>query len=72
MLDIRLPIGGMFLFIGALLGVYGMLRPHGPLPVALPLDLNTLWGAAMAGFGLLMLGWMRARPTSAEPPSPDA
>lgn len=56
MLDIRMPIGIMFTVIGALLAVYGLTTPAELYKPSLGHNLNLLWGAAMLGFGLVMLG----------------
>jgi hypothetical protein len=55
-LDIRLPVGLLFLAIGALLIWFGL--TSGPAPYethSLGLNINLGWGAAMAAFGALML-----------------
>jgi hypothetical protein len=55
--DIRIPIGLLFLAIGGVLGWYGyqgdpaIYQAH-----SLGLNINLIWGAAMALFGLVMLG----------------
>ena len=48
-LDIRWPIGLLFVAIGALLAVYGALRPDGGR--SLGINLNLVWGAVMFLFG---------------------
>ncbi|MBO9539447.1 hypothetical protein J7643_02515 [bacterium] len=62
MLDIRMPIGLMFLILGGLLAVYGLTTEPSLYRISLGYNLNLLWGGAMALFGLGMLGWMRLRP----------
>lgn len=58
MLDVRLPIGLLFLAVGILLAGYGYVRP--PLDSmtlfhsAVPINLNILWGILMTLFGLAM------------------
>jgi LPXTG-motif cell wall-anchored protein len=52
LLDVRLPIGLLFVAIGVLVAVQGLLSPA----VVTGLDIDLIWGAAMAGFGALMLG----------------
>ena len=62
MLDIRLPIGMLFLILGGLLSFYG-LGTHSELyRICLGYNLNLWWGGVMAVFGLGMLGWMRLSP----------
>jgi sulfite exporter TauE/SafE len=55
-LDIRLPIGGLFALIGAILGAYGAIV-HPQTTVGINIDL--WWGAAMLVFGLALFafGW---------------
>lgn len=67
MLDIRTPIGLLFLILGALLGIYGLLTPAQMYRVSLGINLNLLWGASMAAFGITMLIWQRWSP---QVPSP--
>lgn len=63
MLDVRLPIGLLFLAVGLLLAVYGYMFP----PVeqmtlfksAVPINLNVLWGILMTLFGLAMFSVAR-------------
>lgn len=64
MLDIRMPMGLMFLILGGVLVVYGLTTDPALYRISLGYNLNLLWGGAMAAFGLGMLGWMRMRPQS--------
>lgn len=66
MLDLRWPIGWMFLALGLLLLGFGVMRPHGALPVTFAVDLNVGWGALMALFGAGMASWARLSPQPAE------
>ena len=53
-LDIRTPIGGLFVILGALLVVYGVMRPenaHGAIGGNIDRD----WGFVMLAFGALFL-----------------
>jgi hypothetical protein len=62
MFDIRTPIGLLFLLLGAMLAVFGLTsgaavyRAH-----SLGVNLNLIWGVAMAAFGALMLAMTRLR-----------
>ncbi len=62
MFDIRMPIGILFLLLGALLAVFGLTsgseiyRAH-----SLGLNLNLVWGAAMTVFGAVMLALTRLK-----------
>jgi hypothetical protein len=70
-LDIRLPIGGLFTALGALVGSYGLTKTGDAVHNApsLGLNIDLWWGLVMLGFGLILLGAaMRARrPASAHP-----
>ena len=66
MLDLRLPMGYMFSLVGAMLVVYGVYTRADPMyhDHSLDINVNFLWGLALLGFGLLMLGlarWAAAR-----------
>jgi hypothetical protein len=56
-LDIRLPIGLLFLMLGVILGVFGVAADPAIYEAhSLGLNINLWWGAVMALFGLVMLG----------------
>lgn len=57
-LDIRYPIGGLFLVIGALLVPYGWFVQGALTPIASNIDL--WWGVVMLVFGVLLLSLARA------------
>lgn len=63
MLDVRLPIGLLFLVLGAMLAVYGYMNP--PLEklyisqIGLPLNINVPWGILMFLFGVVMVSLAR-------------
>jgi len=52
-LDIRLPIGSMFVFVGILLTSYGAARPQHSLSVGVNINLN--WGIILLVFGAVMV-----------------
>jgi hypothetical protein len=52
-LDIRLPIGSMFLFVGVLLTVYGAVRPLASTSVGI--NINLTWGLVLLVFGIVMV-----------------
>ena len=56
-LDIRLPIGGMFLIAGLLLAIYGLLTAGDTqlYERSLMINVNLWWGAVMLVFGVVML-----------------
>jgi hypothetical protein len=69
-LDIRLPIGMLFLTIGVLLTVYGLITMGNAAMYerSLSIDINLWWGLAMLVFGGLMtyFGRTRAKPRPVE------
>jgi hypothetical protein len=52
-LDIRLPIGSMFTFVGALLVIYGAARPQSSESVGI--NINLTWGIVLLAFGIVMV-----------------
>ena len=60
-LDIRLPIGLMFAFVGLLLTIYGAVRPTASQSVGI--NINFAWGVVLLLFGavMILLGRRRAR-----------
>ncbi|MFA6208122.1 MAG: hypothetical protein WCT03_13725 [Candidatus Obscuribacterales bacterium] len=59
MLDVRLPIGWLFMVLGVMLAIYGYANPPAENmllgQVLLPLNLDVPWGILMALFGLSMV-----------------
>ena len=63
-LDIRLPMGLLFLLLGVILVVYGYSSdPAIYAEHSLGQNVNKLWGAIFALFGALMLWLARRRQT---------
>ena len=61
-LDLRLPIGLMFTFIGALLSIFGMMSDTAIYTRSLGINVNLWWGLVLLAFGGFMLGLaLRAR-----------
>ena len=54
-LDIRIPLGSLFIILGALLAGYGLLSNPAIYQRSLGIDVNLWWGAALLAFGLAML-----------------
>lgn len=54
-LDIRIPIGSLFVVLGALLAGYGLVSNPAIYRRSLGLDINLWWGVALLVFGLAML-----------------
>lgn len=53
-LDVRLPIGFMFLVLGALLAGFGLAGDKGIYQRALGININLWWGLLMLVFGIVM------------------
>jgi hypothetical protein len=60
-LDIRLPIGLLFTFIGCVLAGYGLLADPSIYERSLGINLNLWWGLAMLLFGAAFLTLGRRR-----------
>lgn len=58
-LDIRIPIGLLFLLLGLLLMGYGVLGDPAIYQRSLGININLSWGTVMAAFGLTM--WIFGR-----------
>jgi hypothetical protein len=54
-LDIRLPIGLMFLILGVMLTIFGVVGDKAMYARSLGININLWWGIVMAIFGLVML-----------------
>jgi hypothetical protein len=52
-LDIRVPIGLMFLVKGILLAIYGLMDPEGSMRDGI--NLNVVWGGVLILFSVTML-----------------
>ena len=54
-LDIRIPLGLMFLITGGLMAIYGLFtRGSAIYEKSLDMNINLLWGGLMLVFGLVM------------------
>ena len=60
-LDIRIPIGALFLVIGLLLVLEGAVSPSSFYDRSLGININLWWGGVLAAFGALMLFLSRGR-----------
>lgn len=56
-MDLRLPIGGLFVVLGAILGVYGVITNGDTVMYARSagINVNLVWGVVMLAFGALFL-----------------
>lgn len=60
-LDLRLPMGLMFLIVGALLSVYGLVTMGSPIYAkSVGMNINLIWGVVMVVFGGTMF-WLGRR-----------
>ena len=54
-LDIRIPLGLMFLITGGIMAVFGLFtQGHAIYAMSLGINLNLIWGSLMFVFGLAM------------------
>jgi hypothetical protein len=54
-LDIRIPLGLIFLITGGIIGLYGLFTRHSALyDKSMGINLNLTWGLIMFVFGLIM------------------
>ena len=62
-LDIRIPIGGLFVVLGSLLAGYGLFSNPAIYQRSLGIDVNLWWGVVLLVFGIAMLAlaWRAAR-----------
>ena len=58
-LDIRLPIGGLFIALGLLLTFYGIFGDSSVYQRSLGINVNLGWGAVLLVFGLIMVALAR-------------
>ncbi len=55
-MDLRLPIGYVFTIYGVMLVIYGIITNGAEMYAkSLGINVNTIWGAVMLVFGLVML-----------------
>ena len=53
-IDIRLPLGGLFLLLGAILLIYGAVSEPSLYQQSLGINVNLYWGVVLLAFGALM------------------
>ena len=54
-LDIRIPLGLLFMILGALLAIFGAFSSPQLYERSLNINLNLWWGSVLVAFGALML-----------------
>ena len=70
-LDIRIPLGLIFLIIGGIMAVFGLFTHGSSLySKSLGVDLNLTWGALMFLFGLAMFFLGRRKKWQDDPVTP--
>ncbi len=64
-MDLRLPIGLLFVLLGLLLAGYGLISDPAIYEASLGINVNLRWGIVMLAFGLAMLSlvWRGRRVT---------
>jgi hypothetical protein len=65
-LDIRLPIGLMFLTFGVILSGFGIFGEKAIYRASLGVNVNLIWGLVLIAFGavMLLLGWRAGKRVS--------
>ena len=70
-LDLRVPMGLMFLIVGLILGIYGAVTHDSPIySRSAGMDINLIWGAVMFVFGTTM--FLLGRRADKHPPAQPA
>lgn len=70
-LDIRVPLGSIFLFMGGLLSLYGLFtRNSGIYQRSMGINLNLWWGIVMLVFGAVMFYFGRQQKWQDDPVTP--
>ena len=71
-LDIRIPLGLIFLIIGAIMAAYGVFTRGTPGLYARSMDINInlIWGSVMLVFGLIMFIAGRRKKWQDDPVTP--
>lgn len=66
-LDLRIPIGLMFVIFGVMLTLYGVFSDAAIYRQSLGIDINLIWGLVLLffGIGMLALAWNRSKLTAA-------
>ena len=59
-LDIRMPIGMLFLVFGAMLTIFGLLSDRALYVRSLGININFYWGLVMLAIGVVMVLLARA------------
>ena len=68
-LDVRLPIGGLFSILGALVAAYGAATWGQPGTASTGVPIDLVWGLVLLAFGVLMMQLARRAAGHHGPPS---
>jgi hypothetical protein len=71
-LDIRIPLGLVFLIIGGIMGIFGIFT-HADTALyekSLGVDINLVWGGIMFAFGAIMFFFGKRQKWQDDPVSP--
>jgi len=70
-LDIRLPIGLLFMILGALMAVFGFIsRDRDIYERSLNINVNVWWGLILLAFGIIMFLASRRKPGTVQAQGP--
>jgi hypothetical protein len=58
-LDVRVPAGTLFVLVGIMLAIYGLVSEPSVYQRSLGVNINVSWGAVMIAFGAALLIWRR-------------
>jgi ABC-type Fe3+-siderophore transport system permease subunit len=53
-MDLRIPVSLIFILLGGILAIYGLMQPDDIPAVDLGLRVNLIWGMAMCLFGAIL------------------
>jgi len=53
-MDLRIPVSLIFLLLGGILTLYGLIAPHDIPAVDLGVQVNLIWGMVMCLFGAVL------------------
>lgn len=70
-LDLRIPLGLMFLIVGVMLSVYGLVTRGSEIYLrSAGMDINLIWGVVMLvfGLGMFLLGRYSDKHREPQPP----
>jgi hypothetical protein len=73
-LDIRIPLGLVFLLIGGIMGIFGLFTQSDAAlyQKSLGININLVWGGLMFAFGAIMFIFGKRKKVTDVPAAPDA